>query len=70
MSWRCKRCGNEITVLAEIPVLYDVFLNKNKKIFDYGDWREIDLPNAKITKIFCKHCGKTGDLEDIAKWED
>ena len=66
--WKCKRCGNEITVLAVIPVVYDVFLDKNKKITDYDDYREIDLPNAKITMIVCEHCGYIGDLEDIAYW--
>ena len=66
--WKCKRCGNEITVLAVIPVLYDVFLDKSKKIIDYDDYREIDVPKAKISRIVCEHCGNVGDLEKIADW--
>ena len=70
MAWKCKECGKEVTILAVTPVLYEVFLDKNKKIFDYEDYREIDLPNAKIKKILCERCGKKGDLEDIAEWEE
>ena len=42
MAWKCKKCGEEVTVLAVTPVLYEVFLDKNKKIFDYEDYREIE----------------------------
>lgn len=31
MAWKCKKCGEEVTVLAVTPVLYEVFLDKNKK---------------------------------------
>ena len=68
MAWKCKECGKEVTILAVTPVLYEVFLDKNKKIFDYEDYREIDLPKAKIKKILCEHCGNEGNLEDIAEW--
>ncbi|MCF2624973.1 hypothetical protein I6E17_02125 [Fusobacterium perfoetens] len=68
--WKCKECGKEVTVLAVTPVLYEVFLDKNKKIFDYEDYRKIDLKNAKIKEILCEHCGNEGNLEDIAEWEE
>lgn len=66
--WICKECGEEITVLAAIPTQYEVFLNKNKKVFDYGDCRIKDITKAKIKKAFCEHCGQEGNLKDIAKW--
>lgn len=66
--WKCKECGNEVTVLATIPVLYEVFLDKNKKIFDFDDWKTKDLPNAKIEEVICKKCSKSGNIEEIAEW--
>lgn len=70
MDWICKCCGTEITILAKVQGLYDVFLDKNKKIIDYDDYRELDLPNAKITTIVCENCGDIGDLDGIAYWEE
>lgn len=47
---------------------YKAYLDKNKKVVDYEDYIEIDFTNAKITKIFCEECKKSGNLEDIAEW--
>lgn len=66
--WRCKECGEYISVLAIAPTLYKAYLDKNKKVVDYEDYIEIDFTNAKITKIFCEKCKKRGNLENIAEW--
>ena len=66
--WRCKECGGDISVLALATTLYKAYLDKNKKVVDYEDYIEIDFTNAKITKIFCEECKKSGNLEDIAEW--
>ena len=68
--WKCKCCGKEVTVLATVPVLCEIFLDKNKKVIDYEDWRELDLPKAKIEMIRCEHCWSVGSLEEIAEWEE
>lgn len=72
--WKCKECGNEITIKANVQGLYRVFLNKNKGIKDYDDWEELDLPNGKIVAAICDECGArcstVEELENIAFWED
>lgn len=66
--WRCKCCRKEVTVLAVIQGLYEIFLDKDKKIIDYEDWRELYLQQAKIVEATCEHCGNSGELEEIAEW--
>lgn len=72
--WKCKRCGDEITVKANIEGLYRVFLDENKKIIDYDDWEELNLSNGKIIVAICDECGDrcstVDELEKIAAWED
>ncbi len=71
--WRCKECGEEIKVTAIIKGRYPIFLGKDKKIIDNGDFDILYVPNSEIQRIYCecgKWCNTLGELENIAYWEE
>lgn len=69
--WKCKECGKEVTIWADVVGTHRVFLDKQKRAIDYEDWVSLDLPDYKIRKVECKNCGcHSTKLEDVAEWGD
>lgn len=58
--WKCKKCGDEI--ICDVSCWG--FVNKDGRI-------EEETQDLKIENYRCSECGaKSGNLEEIAVWED
>ncbi len=69
MAWRCKECGNEVEVRADIVGDYQIYLDKDGKIDDYVIRRTLYLNQGVVTLVECKTCGEASkDVKLIAEW--
>lgn len=69
MSWKCRKCGSEVEVRADIVGDYQVYLDKDGNIDDYEDWKTLYTNKGVITLVGCRTCGAFDrDILRVAKW--
>lgn len=69
--WKCKKCGEEISLKALVPTYYCISLDKDGKISNFEDYVSTHWEDAEIDEYSCYECLNYGNsIEDIAYWEE